>query len=1646
MKKINLLFVILFLTTALQAQDPVYKVFLMGGQSNMVGNCDDNSIGDLSNENPDILIKVFGTANYGWGPLKGGLGSISTVHGPEVSFGYTMDKALAENNKVLLIKGAWSGTDLNVRWRPPSSGGTTGDLYNEFINGVNDALGELGHDFEISGMCWLQGESDAFSLDYANAYQTNLVNLIADLRQEFSAPDMPFVISKIIEYPDYTYNNIVRDAQQAVADNDPLVGIFDISGVDISDGHYVLGACNAVGNSFANEMSDLSGLSGNNILQTPYGGYPHPVPGIIEFEDYDEGGEGVAYHDSDPANNGGEYRPGEGVDIQVKTDESGGYNIGWLSSGEWLEYTINVENSGSYQFNIRTAGTANNVFHIEIDGVDISGPLSPDETGGLQEWASFYTTLNLPEGERVMRVVIDQAAGGLNLDKMIIESLDVVWEFNEDLESWTLMHNISGESLQGILYLEITGADPYMHSPEELNISTSNHLYIKIRMKNLSEDNQGRIYFVTGNSPNFSEDKSVSFELIPNDTDFTEYVVDMSQNSNWEGDVMQIRLDPLNTVSSGSIEIDYIIIEGYACTPQTISLEHTGVKYIDDLPFELNATASSGLPVSLSVISGPATIEGNIITLTGETGIIEILAEQPGNSMFCEADKVKKNIFVKDPNATTETEQLKAYADQWTATDGVDRVLPGYEDCGDYRPDKYVGVFYWLWHPYIRLKSGPQTTVTELMLENPDSPAFECNDYYWGEPENGFYHPSDPWSTRRNLQMLANAGVDFIFFDFTNGDQGCNSLEDFMNVALEMYNQGIPVPRISFFMNANYDAAMSCVLNNFYNKPEYEPLFFLWQGKPLIMGDLNKCADQTAICEDEYIIEQFTWKKTWAFNPGQWNFLDEYPQDYYSEDGVAEQISVSKALGAPIGDGSGKGSSYHKNTTPEYDQYWETELSKYGYFFEEQWGRAHHIDPSIVCLTGWNEWTAAAWPTHGDKDALSFMGKSWGDPSWRCVNPETCLSRNPDGTHKFPHGWYFVDEFNKEFNRDIEPMKDGYTDNYYYQMIANIRKYKGMSPPQPLSDPKTIEIDGSFDEWQDVTPVFTDAPGDVMDRNYRNVNNSNTYTTSSARNDIVESRAIYDSENVYFYVRTKENLTSSTDPNWMLLFIDADRKKGTGWEGYDFVINHSITAGNETTIKRWNGRIWTDDKPGSFQVSGNEMEISIPREHLRMSETDPQFYYHWADNPKHLKDITAFFTDCESAPDRRFNYVMGTTDVFTGTQSPYKKLEIPGEIQFEDFDKGGAGIAYSDADIGNTGNIYRTDESVDIAEINENEYAVSWINDKEWLKYTVNINAIGIFTTQIRYSSENENSRIVILVDGRRLADTITLPATTGAQNWETLEMDVQLTAGRKILEILIAEASIDMMLDKIIFIEKDVVYPGEGEGLIKTLWTAQAGGRGWFLEPVCSETDTLVYMDIEDVSPGCGLDKDFWNARWEGKLEPLYSEEYTFYLTANDIARLWVNDQLIIDSWLSSNSGKTRSGKISLEANEKVNIQLDYGELTGKASVKLEWESLSNSKEVIPKSQLFPVKITSTPSFSFKGDAIKIYPNPVTENLIIDAGEMEITAIQIYDISGRNVYNDNTAFTGAKSFQTTDIKDGIYFIRLISDDEYLLQKVIIHK
>jgi hypothetical protein len=151
------------------------------------------------------------------------------------------------------------------------------------------------------------------------------------------------------------------------------------------------------------------------VTGDPYHGSPLTLPGIVQAEDFDLGGEGVAYHDN-PGNNGGLYRTAEDVDIENCSE--GGFNIGWVETGEWIEYTVDVTTaSGDYDLDVRVATQdTGGAFSIEFKGIDRTGTLTVPNTGGWQTWANVSTTVTLDSGPQIMRFV-RKGSADYNLNK-----------------------------------------------------------------------------------------------------------------------------------------------------------------------------------------------------------------------------------------------------------------------------------------------------------------------------------------------------------------------------------------------------------------------------------------------------------------------------------------------------------------------------------------------------------------------------------------------------------------------------------------------------------------------------------------------------------------------------------------------------------------------------------------------------------------------------------------------------------------------------------------------------------------------------------------------------------------------------------------------------------------------------------------------------------------------------------------------------------------------------------------------------------------------------------------------------------------------------------------------------------------------------
>lgn len=165
------------------------------------------------------------------------------------------------------------------------------------------------------------------------------------------------------------------------------------------------------------------------LIQEPFKGTAHQIPGRIEAEEYDLGGEGLAYHEvNDNGNEGGSTIRNDEVDIEPTQDESGNHNLSYVLNGEWLEYTVDVAASRPYDLDLRIAANGDGkMLHIEIDGVDVTGPVELPNTGGWQTWETLTLSgINLAQGEHVMRIVFDSDYMNLNY----VEFRDVVTGIN----------------------------------------------------------------------------------------------------------------------------------------------------------------------------------------------------------------------------------------------------------------------------------------------------------------------------------------------------------------------------------------------------------------------------------------------------------------------------------------------------------------------------------------------------------------------------------------------------------------------------------------------------------------------------------------------------------------------------------------------------------------------------------------------------------------------------------------------------------------------------------------------------------------------------------------------------------------------------------------------------------------------------------------------------------------------------------------------------------------------------------------------------------------------------------------------------------------------------------------------------------------
>ena len=254
------------------------------------------------------------------------------------------------------------------------------------------------------------------------------------------------------------------------------------------------------------------------------------------------------------------------------------------------------------------------------------------------------------------------------------------------------------------------------------------------------------------------------------------------------------------------------------------------------------------------------------------------------------------SLFVSGQTNIPESPAWDVYPDTWVATDGAGRVMPGNADVGDYKYGKQhtVGIFYVTWHTSnLNNMHSPYGADVSKVLENDPNARKDKNNaawqpqyynsYHWGEPEMGYFLSADPFVIRRDVSMLADAGVDVLILDVTNAVRYWDEWEALCKVLTDMKAEGNKVPQICFWsFNGEAIYVVQEIYDLFYSKGKYKDLWFYWYGKPLLLYNATPINDANGA---GHKLRNYLYNPNAATNPNNPHYGDplytsEYLTDY----------------------------------------------------------------------------------------------------------------------------------------------------------------------------------------------------------------------------------------------------------------------------------------------------------------------------------------------------------------------------------------------------------------------------------------------------------------------------------------------------------------------------------------------------------------------------------------------------------------------------------------------------------------------------------------------------------------------------------------------------------------------------------------------
>jgi len=554
----------------------------------------------------------------------------------------------------------------------------------------------------------------------------------------------------------------------------------------------------------------------------------------------------------------------------------------------------------------------------------------------------------------------------------------------------------------------------------------------------------------------------------------------------------------------------------------------------------------------------------------------------------------------------------------------VDQFGRTFDAISSYKPDKQIGLFFWLWigQPYAtgiydatkisQMPNGINLLYNFKYLNDSISPNLQA--HFWGEPLWGYYNSEDEWVIRRQIQMLTVAGIDFIVFDATNYSTFRNVYQKVLKVIDEFIKDGWNPPKIVFYTHSRSIQTTKKLYDELYKANIYPDSWYRVNGKPLIIAynnkedDLNEAKQRSdklyksSILSSE-ILNFFYFKRPqWPFDPVypdgfpwiEWT----YPQPLHQN---MMSVTVASHPNVPMSRSITHGvENWGRGWDPKLKVNLSENVDK-GTFFQLQWDHALKVDPALIFVGGWNEWIAIKQP--------------WGDEYMLC------------------------DAASKEFSRDIEPMKGGYQDAFYIQLIQNIRKYKGVNSSLQSGEFKAINISDGISQWDHVKNVYLNSDKKMQERNSYGASKTVQYNQPAPRNKLKEIKVCNDDNYLYFYIRAENNITANDGKeNWMNLFIGTGSPSLKGWEGYEYVIGRKTENGKEMIEKLGEGFATSIVDTAEYRLTGNVMQIRVPRKLVDLKTGIDKFYFKVADGVNNPKDIMDYYVSGISLPLGRLSY------------------------------------------------------------------------------------------------------------------------------------------------------------------------------------------------------------------------------------------------------------------------------------------------------------------------------------------------------------------------------------------------------------------------